>query len=236
MNELIDNPKHSKIKKYLSLIILIIVFITPLILFPIRPSSDWHYKIYRYLIDQMHITIGLSGPLPFFTMLTSVYATVVISLLFCFFFIFFIKKHGVGKTYQENIYKLFFQAEFESSKKFPWLEKPLIKKSIVSSMFILCFILGVFHFTVDDISYASGRRGALIGFSYNYRIGVIFWELIISMFHVFPIIYFGFLYIYIFNYVFRGLGTGKIVIPVRKVSKVKKGKKKSKRRKKGKIA
>ncbi|RIW61050.1 hypothetical protein D3X24_13360, partial [Acinetobacter baumannii] len=46
----------------------------------------------------------------------------------------------------------------------------------------------------------------------NYRVGVMFWEIVTTVFSIFPIFYFGLLFLYIINYFFRGLGTGKVVV------------------------
>jgi len=141
----------------------------------------------------------------------------------CVICYFFIKKYGVNKYYQEEIYKFFFKAEFESSKKYPWLEKPLIKKILVSSTFAGCFVMGIIHFIEDDITHQRPRRrGGLISFSYNYRVGVMFWEIVSTAFSIFPIFYFGLLFLYIINYFFRGLGTGKVAIPLEVPSKKRK--------------
>lgn len=129
------------------------------------------------------------------------------------YMLFFIRKYGINNAYQEEIYKLFFKAEFESSKKYRWLEKPLIKKTLVSSTFAGCFVMGIIHFIEDDITQQRPRRrGGLIAFSYNYRVGVMFWEIVTTVFSIFPIFYFGLLFLYIINYFFRGLGTGKVVV------------------------
>ncbi|WP_343581756.1 hypothetical protein [Acinetobacter sp.] len=208
--------RHAKI--HISL--LIIVFILPLFLFPAYPRNQWQYEIYRYITEQMLITVGTKGPLPFFTILSSIYCTVVASIFGFYLCFLFIKKVGMNKAFQEKIYSKFFQAEFESSKKYPWLEKPWIKKTIVSGMFLFCFIMGMGHFLLENISFQDGsRRGALIQLGYNYRIGVLFWESTFSIFTIFPFFYFGFLFIYLVNYFFRGLGTGKIIIPQKMVSK-----------------
>ncbi|ENV08693.1 hypothetical protein F966_02808 [Acinetobacter higginsii] len=200
--------------------LLIIVFILPLFLFPAYPRNQWQYEIYRYITEQMLITVGTKGPIPFFTILSSVYCTVV-AFIFGFYLCFlFIKRVGVNKAFQEKIYSKFFQAEFDASKKHPWLEKPLIKKTIVSGMFFFCFLMGLIHFLLDNISFQDGsRRGALIQLGYNYRIGVLFWESTFSVFTIFPFFYFGFLFIYLVNYFFRGLGTGKMNIPQKVVPK-----------------
>ncbi|ENX14476.1 hypothetical protein F895_02431 [Acinetobacter sp. CIP 64.2] len=157
--------------------LLIIVFILPLFLFPAYPRNQWQYEIYRYITEQMLITVGTKGPLPFFTILSSIYCTVVASIFGFYLCFLFIKRVGVNKAFQEKIYSKFFQAEFDASKKHPWLEKPLIKKTIVSGMFFFCFLMGLIHFLLDNISFQDGsRRGALIQLGYNYRIGVLFWE------------------------------------------------------------
>lgn len=197
-----------------------ILFIIPLFVFPAYPKNEWQYELYQYITLIMHVTIGTKGPLPFFTILYSIYITIVMFFLGCTVCYFFIKKYGVNKAYQEEIYKIFFKAEFESSKKYPWLEKPLIKKTLVSSLFALCFVMGILHFIYDDITQQRPRRrGGLIVLGYNYRVGIMFWEIITTVFSIFPIFYFGLLFLYMFNYFFRGLGTGKVAIPIKVRSK-----------------
>lgn len=192
-----------------------ILFIIPLFVFPAYPKNEWQYELYQYITQTMHVTIGTKGPLPFFTILYSIYITIVMFFVGCVICYFFMKKYGVNKSYQEEIYKIFFKAEFESSKKYPWLEKPLIKKTLVSSLFALCFVMGILHFIYDDITQQRPRRrGGLIVLGYNYRVGIMFWEIITTVFSIFPIFYFGLLFLYIINYFFRGLGSGKVVIPL----------------------
>lgn len=85
--------------------------------------------------------------------------------------LFFIKEHGINKAYQEEIYKFFLKPSL-NLQKYPWLEKPLVKKTLVSITFAICLIMGVFHFIDDDISqHRPRRKGGLIAFSYNYRVG-----------------------------------------------------------------
>lgn len=197
-----------------------ILFIIPLFVFPAYPKNEWQYELYQYITQTMHVTVGTKGPLPFFTILYSIYITIVMFFVGCVISYFFIKKYGVNKAYQEEIYKFFFKAEFESSKKYPWLEKPLIKKTLVSSLFALCFVMGILHFIYDDITQQRPRRrGGLIVLGYNYRVGIMFWEIITTLFSIFPIFYFGLLFLYIINYFFRGLGTGKVTIPIKVPSK-----------------
>ncbi|OTM95296.1 hypothetical protein B9X66_03485 [Acinetobacter pittii] len=129
-----------------------ILFIIPLFVFPTYPKNEWQYELYQYITQTMHVTVGTKGPLPFFTILYSIYITIVMFFVGCVICYFFIKEQGINKAYQEEIYKFFFKAEFESSKKYPWLEKPLIKKTLVSSTFAGCFVMGIFHFIEDDIT------------------------------------------------------------------------------------
>ncbi|CAM4421947.1 hypothetical protein F901_03367 [Acinetobacter dispersus] len=214
-----QRAKHKKQNKVL-LVSLLILFVPPLLLFPAYPRNQWQFEIYRYITEQMLITVGTKGPLPFFTILSSIYYTIVTSVFGGYLCFLFIKRVGVSKEFQEKIYSKFFQAEFKASEKYPWLEKPLIKKIIVSGIFFLFLLIGILHFLHDEISFQDGsRRGALIQLSYNYRIGVIFWEACISTITIFPFFYFGLLFIYIVNYFFRGLGTGKINIPQKAVPK-----------------
>ena len=216
----LEQQAKEKRQTKIHTIFLIIVFVLPLFLFPAYPRNQWQYETYRYITEQMLITVGTKGPLPFFTILSSIYCTVLAFILGCYMCLLFIQKVGVNKAFQEKIYSKFFQAEFEASKKHPWLEKPLIKKTIVSGIFLFCFIMGVSHFLLENISFQDGsRRGALIQLGYNYRIGVLFWESTFSVFTIFPFFYFGFLFIYLFNYFFRDLGTGKIIIPQKRPKK-----------------
>lgn len=223
-----EQMKLKKQNKILYLL-LIILFVPPLILFPAYPKTHWQYDIYLYITQEMYIVVGTKGPLPFFTILSSIYLTTIMTIFSFYLCFVFIKKHGTKKEFQEFIYSKFFQAEFEASIKYPWLEKPLIKKIIISGMFLLSLLFGVFHFLMDEISFQDGsRRGALIQLSYNFKIGVILWESCLSLLTIFPLFYFGFLVIYLFNFFFRGLGTGKIVISQKRIRKRKKsGKRKT---------
>lgn len=222
-----QRAKHKKQNKIL-LVFLLILFVPPLLLFPAFPKNLWQYEIYRYITESMFIIIGTKGPLPFFTILSSIYVTLVMLVLSVYLCFVFIKNVGIKKQFQEVIYSKFFHAEFEASKKYPWLEKSFIKKTIVSGMFFFCFVMSLIHFLIDDISFQDGSsRGALIQLGYNYRIGVLVWESVFSICTVFPFFYFGFLFIYLFNYFFRGLGSGKIIIPQKVVNK---GTKKSSRK------
>lgn len=216
----LEQQAKAKRKAIAVIACLMIVFVLPIFLFPAYPRNQWQYEIYRYISEQMLITVGSKGPLPFFTILSSIYYTLITSVIGGYLSFLFIQRTGVGKAFQEKIYSKFFQDEFKASKKYPWLEKPLIKKTIVSGIFLLLLLMGILHFIFDEISLQDGSlKGALIQFSYNYRLGVIFWEACISIITIFPFFYFGFLIIYLVNYFFRGLGTGKIIMPPKVVHK-----------------
>ena len=224
--EMQEYQAKQKRQNKLLLQLSILLFIPPLLLFPAYPRNDWQYSIYKYITQNLLITVGTKGPLPFFTILSSIYITMIMFFLSCYVCWLFLKKYGIQENFQKKIYSLFVQFEFSSSYKYPWLGKPIIKKTLVSSIFILCFLGSIWHFVHDEISFQSGsRKGALIEWSYNYRIGVLFWELIMSLFSISPIFYFFLLFIYLGNYFFRGLGTGKIISSKRN-SKIKKRKKK----------
>ncbi|WP_236766758.1 hypothetical protein [Acinetobacter junii] len=108
----------------------------------------------------------------------------------------------------------FFHIEFESSKKYPFLEKPIIKEIIISLIFVGCFFLALYHFVAfENITLQDdSHRGALIQLSYNFKIGVLIWESCLNLLLIFPIFYFLFLIIYLINYFVRGLGSGKIIL------------------------
>ena len=223
--EMQEHEKKIKKQNKILFILLILFFIPPLCLFPAYPKTYWQYNIYEYITKNMLITVGTKGPLPFFTILSSIYLTAFSFLLGCYICLIYIRKYGLKKEFQQKFYSLFFQAEFSSSYKYPWLEKPFIKKSLVSIIFFLCFLMGIWHFFQDEISFQDGsRRGALIKLGYNYRLGVLFWESIISLFNVFPIFYLIFFTLYLINYFIFGLSSGKIILPQTK-SKRKKRKK-----------
>lgn len=222
-----QKDKVNKRKLYLILFCFcLIFFIIPLLLFPAYPKNHWQYSIYEYITRTLFITVGIKGTLPFFTILSSIYITVFSFLFGCYICLIYIRKYGLKKEFQQKFYSKFFQAEFSSSHKYPWLEKPFIKKTLVSAIYLSCFAMGVIHFFYDDISFkSSSSRGALISLSYNYKVGVLFWELMFTMFSVFPIFYLVFLLLYLFNYFVLGLGSGK-VIPPQKKPKWKKSRKK----------
>ncbi len=106
-----QRAKHKKQNKIL-LVFLLILFVPPLLLFPAFPKNLWQYEIYRYITESMFIIIGTKGPLPFFTILSSIYVTFVMLVLSVYLCFVFIKNVGIKKQFQEVIYRKFFHAEF----------------------------------------------------------------------------------------------------------------------------
>ena len=215
--------KHPSTQFHLELkwvlIISFFLFIPPLLLFPASPdpTSTWQIPLYQFITEKLHITIGTKGPLPFFTILTSIYVSVVMIVFGMMGCSKFFKYHGVNEKYQEKIYSLFFSSEFDFSKKLPFLEKPFIKKFIITCMVSLIVLLGVAHFLYDDISTIPTRgKGRFFHHCYNYKIGVIFMESFLTLISVALLFYFPLVAVYLFNYFLRGKGLGRSVeIPIK---------------------
>ncbi len=214
--EVVEYRNQRKLQNQIVLKLCIVMLVPPLLLFPAYPRNNWQYSIYRFITENIYISIGTKGPLPFFTVLTSIYSTLIM-FIFCSYLCWsFIKKYGFDKKYQEKIYHFLFANEFMTSRKYPRLEKPIIKKVYILSLFLLSLLIGIFHFTRQEISFPSGnRRGALIELGYNYKVGVIFWETFASIMTAAPIFYFLLIAVYLINYYFRGLGSGKITPPLK---------------------
>lgn len=228
--EALEQQTKQKKQNKILFILLFILFIPPLVLFPAYPKNQWQYDIYRYITNEMLVIIGTEGPLPFFTILSSVYTTFILLVFSCYFCFVFYKKIGINDEFQVFFFSKFFQIEFESSKKYPFLEKPIIKEIIVSLIFVGCFFLALYHFVAfENITLHDGsHRGALIQLSYNFKIGVLIWESCLNLLLIFPIFYFLFLIIYLINYFVRGLGSGKIILTQKTEAKPKRrGKRKN---------
>lgn len=76
--EMQEYQAKQKTQNKLLLQLSILLFIPPLLLFPAYPRHDWQYSIYKYITENLLITVGTKGPLPFFTILSSIYITMVI--------------------------------------------------------------------------------------------------------------------------------------------------------------
>ena len=112
--EMQEHEKKIKKQNKILFILLILFFIPPLCLFPAYPKTYWQYNIYEYITKNMLITVGTKGPLPFFTILSSIYLTAFSFLLGCYICLIYIRKYGLKKEFQQKFYSLFFQAEFSS--------------------------------------------------------------------------------------------------------------------------
>lgn len=211
-------------------IISIFLFIPPLLLFPIYPSpiKPWQMMLYQFITEEMFITVGTKGPLPFFTVLTSIYVSIVMflfGLLGCFNFM---KRYGINEEFQEKIYSLFFSGEFKLSKRLPFLEKPFVKKFIVTCIVSLIVAIGIAHFIYDNISFpTTSRKGRFIHYCYNYKVGVVFLESMLTLISIIPLFYFPLVTLYLFNYFFRGKSLGR---PIEILIKAKKPNNRRKRK------
>lgn len=224
--QLADERQKKKKNKQRFLFLLALLFVPPLLLFPAMPRSAWEYNLYQMISQDLHITIGANGPLPFFTMLSSLYTSVYALLLMSYWSMQFIRTHGLGQQFQQQYYELLFDYRSKHAEKFPLMDHPVFKKICISLLFIIALVIGVFHFVLDDVSLpSSSRRGALFELMYNFKLGVISAELLMSLIYWAPIFYFLFLLIYIINLV-RGLEAGKCTVPMPKSQPKKRQKRK----------
>lgn len=229
---LIKEFKHPSTQTNLELkwlfIICLFLFIPPILLFPAYPSpiKPWQMSLYQFITEKMFITVGTKGPLPFFTILTSIYVSIIMfifGIMGCFKFL---KHFGINERFQEKIYALFFSSEFKLSKRLPFLEKTFAKKIIVTCIVSLIVLAGVAHFLYDDISFpTTSRKGRFIHYCYNYKVGVLFIESALTLISIAPLFYFPLVTLYLFNYFFRGKSLGK---PIPLNTKIKKPKKRKK--------
>ena len=70
----------------------------------------------------MHVTIGTKGPLPFLRFLQPLYNHSHVYCWLCYM-LFFIRKYGINKAYQEEIYKFFSKPNLNLQKI------PLVRKA-----------------------------------------------------------------------------------------------------------
>lgn len=210
---MISNLKYKYRKQNILLcILLLILFIPPVLFFPAYPETVWQDTIYRYITENLHITVGINGPLPFFTVLSSLYTTIFIIFLGSYLFYLLVQKFGLGREFQQEFFEILFQDEFKLSEKFPWLEKPIIKISLIT-IFFICLLLGLsLHLQNENIGFRSSRKDHFYSL-YHFKLGAILGETILNLLTVLPVFYFLALIIYLINYV-RGLGTGKIISPM----------------------
>lgn len=180
------------------LLAIIFIFFIPPFLFPTFPENYWQRYIYDYITKTLCITIGTKGNLPFFTILASIYTAIIMFILSIYVFS-YINKQKFSKEYQKEFYTFFLKNNLVNSIS--------IKLILVSFLFFIGFLGGILHFRMDEISILSTSKN-LIQISYNFRIGIIFWEIIFNFFLVIPIIYLFCLFVYLFN-LFKRVGLGK---------------------------
>lgn len=219
---LIKEFKHPSTQTNLELkwlfIICFFLFTPPLLFFPSYPSptESWQISLYQFITEKLFITVGTKGPLPFFTILTSIYVSIIMILFGILGFIKFIKYNGVNENFQEKIYSIFFSGEFKLSRKLPFLEKPFVKKFLVSCIVLLVLVIGLAHFLYDEISLpTTSRKGRFFHYCYNYKIGVVVIESLITLFSIVPLFYFSLVTLYLFNYFFRGRSLGRPTIQIK---------------------
>ena len=100
--EMQEHEKKIKKQNKILFILLILFFIPPLCLFPAYPKTYWQYNIYEYITKNMLITVGTKGPLPFFTILSSIYLTAFSFLLGCYICLIYIRNYGLKKDFHQN--------------------------------------------------------------------------------------------------------------------------------------
>lgn len=206
--KLAEEKQKTKKQKRVFVFGLLLLFVPPLLLFPAIPSTTWEYNLYQVIEQHLYISVGAKGPLPFFTMLSSLYTGIYVLIMSSYWAIQFIRSHGLGRRFQQQYYEIVFDHRSKHADKFPILDQPIFKKTCVSLLFIFCFMIGLFHFINDDISFASSsRRGQIFVLMYNTKLGVIVAEFLFSLIYVIPVFYFLFLFIYLIN-ILRGLGAG----------------------------
>ncbi|AOA59313.1 hypothetical protein [Acinetobacter larvae] len=204
-----NQPHKTKKQNHFKLIVAAIIFIIPLLFFPAEAHSNWQYSIYKLLSEKFYLRIGQHGPLPFFTVLTSIYSVLIIFILESYIFLLFLRKQGCTKNYQQFCYDFLTSNKFGPFKTFTGLNHPLLQNSMLFAGFGIVYIGIILSFFDADISIQQSRRGALFHFAYNYRIGVIIVEMLRNLFSIMPIFLFLATMLYLFNIV-RGVGYGKI--------------------------
>lgn len=173
---------------------------------PDTPVYDWHYKIFKFITQDLKITIGFNGPLPLYTPIVSIYITLLVSVIGFYLIFKFIKQYGIGKCYQERIYDQVMY--FIDAKYTRWLVNyPLLRKIYIYSIHLLFIGISIWHFSDDNISFVRSRKGSLIALGYQYRLGVIVWEYMFQFLLIGNLICMIFYSIYTLN-ILRGLGWG----------------------------
>ncbi|OUY08265.1 hypothetical protein [Acinetobacter populi] len=153
------------------------------ILVPAYPRNDFEIKLLMFIANNLKVTIGSNGSLPFYTAITSIYIFIV-SLVFGGVIVYrILKKIGLNKKFQLAFYHHFFEMSISHQGwEKRWLKTPLRKKIYITCIMLFLGFFYICHFFLEDISFASGKRGEIIGLAYNNKIGVIIFESCSSIF------------------------------------------------------
>lgn len=203
-----------------------------LIFLPDQPNEKWQVDLLRFIHKDLHLTLGANGPIPLFTVLVSIYTMIVVGCFFLYTSFKYYKKIGIGREFQNRIFK-YIDLNFFNSKHTIWLkDRPILRKLCIYFSHVSFVAISVWHFTDENISFHKGRRGGIIGMAYQHRLGVIVME------YLFQLLIIGNMYLlmiyilYTFN-IIRGYGWGNEVQYHKKkktlVTKTKKMKNKKKR-------
>lgn len=177
---------------------------------PAHVQTNWQLKFYQFIVQQLHITVGMNGPLPFFTAVLSTYFTIIGFIIGSLILIYIFKNFGMDKRYQDMVYSHLLSLDFSNSKRLQKLaNNPVFKFLYTLFLILFCLAMGILILVDPDISYAHGRRGALIGLSYQYRLGVIIWEFFGQCFLIASLVSLVSLSVYLLN-IIRGLGNGQL--------------------------
>lgn len=179
---------------------------------PAQANSDWEVFLFYLLTEKLKLSVGLNGPLPFYTVVVSAYLGMVIFVLSFWRLYWRAKTVSLGVEFQQACYR-HLDGSILNSKYNRWIRHyPLLLKLYVLLFVLLlilfCFAMGVWHLFDPNMSFQRGSRGGLIAWGYQNKIGIIIWE---SAFHIFTVAAICFVILsglYLFNLI-RGLGWGK---------------------------
>ncbi|MEB3754824.1 hypothetical protein [Acinetobacter sp. MD2(2019)] len=219
MNQKLDITYLIKDKKNV-LFILICIFVVPFFIFPDHAKTIWEMKLYQYITHNLGIIVGTNGPLPYFSVLTRVYLTLVLAFIFLFYIFPKLRKIGLGLNFQKEFYECILSEEsLNTSTELSWKER--FKQSpFFSAIAMLLVSIGIIFlfFSEENISFPeeqdshhSHHRGLLnlIYSAYNYKIGIFLLEIVNSIFVILAVFYVFCLCCYLWNLCFRNLGIGK---------------------------
>ena len=178
---------------------------------PAVPRAPWQEYLFSIITQQLHIVVGLNGPLPFFTVVVSAYLGFWVMIITIWSLINILKKYGVGKKFQQACYQ-YIDEEIVNGKYTRWLKQhPILLKLYVMLLILFSSLIGFWHLFDVDISFVRGRRGGLLALGYQYKLGVIIWESMFYIFSVFSLVMSFLFGLYIFN-ILRGLGRGNNIV------------------------